>query len=57
MNERMGKPKATGPPNLESSKLGGICLCSGFTAQSTQWGHIKQIRLPKHTFSWAGLVL
>ena len=33
------------------------CLCWGFTAQSTQWGHIErgQFNLP-HVY-WAGLVL
>ena len=36
---------------------GFVCLCWGFTAQSTQWGHVKrgQFALP-HVY-WAGLVL
>ena len=34
-----------------------FCLCWGFTAQSTQWGHVEhdQFTLP-HVY-WAGLVL
>ena len=30
---------------------GGICLCWGFTAQSTQWDHVKRGQLPNHSFT------
>ena len=27
---------------LKKSALSGVCLCWGFTAQSTQWGHVER---------------
>ena len=41
---------------LQSNHSGSVCLCCGFTAQSTQWGHVKRGHFPHH-FYWAGLVL
>ena len=34
-----------------------FCLCWGFTAQSTQWGHVERGQLTWLHFYWAGLVL
>ena len=28
-----------------------VCLCWGFTAQSTQWDHVERVSLPNHTFT------
>ena len=28
-----------------------ICLCCGFTAQSTQWGHVERGQFTNHTFT------
>ena len=33
-------------------KSNHLCfLCRGFTAQSTQWGHIERGQFPNHTFT------
>ena len=34
-----------------------VCLCWGFTAQSTQWGHVERGQFTKPHVYWAGLVL
>ena len=34
-----------------------VCLCWGFTAQSTQWGHVEHCQFTKPHVYWAGLVL
>ena len=34
-----------------------ICLCWGFTAQSTQWGHVERGQFTQPHVYWAGLVL
>ena len=34
-----------------------VCLCWGFTAQLTQWGHVKHGQFSKPHVYWAGLVL
>ena len=34
-----------------------FCLCWGFMAQSSQWGHVKHSQYTKSHFYWAGLVL
>ena len=28
-----------------------VCLCWGFTAHSTQWGHVERVSLPNHSFT------
>ena len=28
-----------------------VCLCWGFTAQSTQWGHVERGQFTNHTFT------
>ena len=33
-----------------------ICLCWGFTAQSTQWGHVEHGQFTWPHFYWAGFV-
>ena len=30
-----------------------VCLCWGFTAQSTQWGHVEYGQFTNQTFFWA----
>ena len=34
-----------------------FCLCWGFTAQSTQWGHVERGQFTEPHIYWAGLVL
>ena len=34
-----------------------VCLCWGFTAQSTQWGHVEHGQFTLPHFYWADLVL
>ena len=36
---------------------GFVCLCYGFTAQSTQWVHVEHSQFTSPHFYWAGLVL
>ena len=42
-------------PSLFTNRI--VCLCWGFTAQSTQWGHVKCGQFTQPHFYWAGLVL
>ena len=34
-----------------------VCLCWGFTARSTQWGHVERGQFTYPHVYWAGLVL
>ena len=36
---------------MKLQSLFHICLCWGFTAQSTQWGHVERGLFTNHTFT------